>query len=213
MSAEERATSILESKLYPASGTRSPVPRPRLDSCRELLECSYRVIAIVAPAGYGKSTLMTRWHAQLTGHGVACAWVSMDEEDNDAARFMRHLVAALQHADARIGRDFLSDKVADFESASRPLLETLAADIARLQHRIVLFLDDLQFVADPEVLKTLDWLVNYAPRMFQIVIGSREEPRLRLSGLRVRRQLYELGVQQLQFDADEANQFYKSRLA
>jgi LuxR family maltose regulon positive regulatory protein len=212
MSAEERATPILESKLYPASGTRSPLPRPRLDSSRDALEGSYRVVAIVAPAGYGKSTLMTHWHNHLTGRGVACAWVSMDEDDNDAARFMRHLIAALQHADTRIGRDFPGQVVADFASASKPLLEMLAADVARLQHRVVLFLDDLQFVEEPEVLKTLDWLVNYAPRMFQIVIGSREAPRLRLSGLRVRGQLFELGPQQLQFDTEEAMQFCKSRL-
>jgi LuxR family maltose regulon positive regulatory protein len=212
MSAEERATPILESKLYPASGTRSPVPRSRLDASRDALEDTYRVIAIVAPAGYGKSTLMTRWHEHLTEGGVACAWLSMDEDDNDAARFMRHLLAALQHVDARIGRDFASDRIADFASTSKPLLESLAGDIARLQHRIVLFLDDLQSVQDSEVLKTLDWLVNYAPRSFQLVLGSREAPRLRLSGLRVRRQLLELGIHQLQFDTEEATQFCRSRL-
>jgi len=212
MSAEERATPILESKLFPASGTRSPVPRSRLDASRDALEDSHRVVAIVAPAGYGKSTLMTRWHDHLTRGGVACAWLSMDEGDNDAARFLRHLIAALQQVDARIGRDFPNDPVADFAGASRPLLESLAGDIARLQHRLVLFLDDLQSVQDLEVLKTLDWLVNYAPSLFQIVLGSREEPRLRLSGLRVRRQLLELGIHQLQFDAQEAMDFYRSRL-
>jgi LuxR family transcriptional regulator, maltose regulon positive regulatory protein len=212
MSAEERATPVLEGKLYPASGTRSPVPRSRLDASRDALGDSYRVVAIVAPAGYGKSTLMTRWHHHLTQGGVACPWLSIDEDDNDAARFLRHLIAALQQVDARIGRDFANDPVADFASASKPLLESLAADIARLQHRIVLFLDDLQSVQDLEVLKTLDWLVNYAPSSFQIVLGSREEPRLRLSGLRIRRQLLELGIQQLQFDAEEARDFYRSRL-
>ena len=213
MSGEERTAPILPSKLYPACGTRSPVARPRLDSSREVLEVSYPVVVVVAPAGYGKSTLMTCWHDQLTGRGVPCAWVSLDEDDNDAARFMCHLVAALQHADARIGRDALSQLAADFAaSAAKPLLETLAGDIARLQQRCVLFLDDLQFIAEPEVLKILDWLVNYAPRMLQIVIGSREEPRLRLSGLRLRRQLFELGVRQLQFDAEEAMQFCRSRL-
>jgi LuxR family maltose regulon positive regulatory protein len=148
MSGEERTAPILPSKLYPACGTRSPVARPRLDSSREVLEVSYPVVVVVAPAGYGKSTLMTCWHDQLTGRGVPCAWVSLDEDDNDAARFMCHLVAALQHADARIGRDALSQLAADFAaSAAKPLLETLAGDIARLQQRCVLFLDDLQFIA------------------------------------------------------------------
>jgi ATP/maltotriose-dependent transcriptional regulator MalT len=156
---------------------------------------------------------MTSWHDHLTRRGVPCAWVSVDEDDNDATRFMRHLAAALQHADARIGGDVASHLATDFAaSAAKPLLETLAGDIARLQHRIVLFLDDLQFVAEPEVLKILDWLVNYAPRTLQIIIGSREAPRLRLSSLRLRRQLFELGVRQLQFDAEEALQFCRSRL-
>jgi LuxR family maltose regulon positive regulatory protein len=212
MSGEERTAPILKSKLYPACGTRSPVPRPRLDSSREVLEGSYPVVVIVAPAGYGKSTLMTCWHDHLSRRGVPCAWVSIDRDDNDAARFMRHLVAALQHADARISGDVASHIAADFASATKPLLETLAGDIARFQHRSVLFLDDLQFVDEPEVLKILDWLVNYAPRMLQIVIGSREEPRLRLGGLRVRRQLFELGIHQLQFNAEEAAQFCRSRL-
>ncbi len=212
MSGEERAAPILESKLYPATGTGRPLPRPRLDSAVDVLEGSYPVVVVVAPAGYGKSTLMSRWHGHLTERGIPCAWVSMDEDDNDTTRFMRHLIAALQHAAARIGRGVAGHPVADFASGSKPLLETLAGDIAQLQHRIVLFLDDLQFVAEPEVLKILDWLVNYAPRKLQIILGSREEPRLRLSGLRVRRQLFELGVHQLQFDAEEAARFYRSRL-
>lgn len=211
MSGQERAAPILESKLYPATGTRRPLPRP-LDACGDVLEGSYPVVVLIAPAGYGKSTLMTRWHGHLTERGVPCAWLSMDEDDNDTARFMRHFIAALQNADARIGNDVAGHFVADFASGSKPLLETLAGDIARLQHRIVLFLDDLQFVEEPQVLKILDWLINYAPRTLQIVIGSREEPRLRLSGLRVRRQLFELGVRQLQFDTEEASQFYRSRL-
>jgi LuxR family maltose regulon positive regulatory protein len=212
MSAEERATPILDSKLYPASGTRSPVPRPRLDSSRDTLEDNYRVVAIVAPAGYGKSTLMARWHEHLTDRGVACAWLSLDEDDNDAARCMRHLLAALQRADGRIGANLTGDLGAEFASTSKPLLERLASDIARLQRRIVLFLDDLQSVNEPEILNVLDWLVNYAPSTFQIVIGSREEPRLRLSGLRVRRQLLELGIRQLQFDPEETLQFCRNRL-
>ena len=212
MSGAEASAPILEGKLYPATGTGRPVPRPRLDSSRDVLDGSYPVVVIVAPAGYGKSTLMTRWHEQLSGRRVPCGWLSTDEDDNDAARFMRHLIAALQHADGRIGRDISGQLVGDFATGSKPLLEALAADIAQIQHRIVLFLDDLQFIEEPEVLKVLDWLINYAPRTLQIVIGTREVPRLRLSALRVRRQLFEIAAPQLQFDAGEASQFYKNRL-
>jgi len=205
-------TAIFESKLYPATGTRRPLPRPRLDSLSDVLDGGYPVVLVVAPAGYGKSTLMARWHVQLLEGGMPCAWLSLDPDDDDKVRFMRHLIAALHKADARIGQAVGANLSADFPSGPKTLLQALAYDLARLEQRVVLFLDDLQFVQSPEVLEILDWLVNYAPRTLQQVIGTREKPRLRLSGLRVRGQLFELEMRQLRFDPEEAAQFYHKRL-
>ena len=205
-------TAIFESKLYPATGTRRPLPRPRLDSLSDVLDGGYPVVLVVAPAGYGKSTLMARWHVQLLEGGMPCAWLSLDPDDDDKVRFMRHFIAALHKADARIGQAVGANLSADFPSGPKTLLQALAYDLARLEQRVVLFLDDLQFVQSPEVLEILDWLVNYAPRTLQQVIGTREKPRLRLSGLRVRGQLFELEMRQLRFDPEEAAQFYRKRL-
>ena len=212
MTGERHERAIIQGKLFPAGGTRKALPRPRLDSSSDVLDGIFPVVVVAAPAGYGKSTLMARWHARLLERGVSCAWLSLDEGDNDAARFLSHLIAALQKAGAHIGKDIEEDLIADFASGSRSLLETIAGDLAQVQHRIVLFLDDLQFVHGPEVRGILDWLINYAPRPLQYVIGTRQGPGLRLSGLRVRSQLLELGVEQLQFDAKEVAQFYRSRL-
>jgi ATP/maltotriose-dependent transcriptional regulator MalT len=212
MSDEGREAPILESKLYPATGTRAPLPRPRLESLSEVLDGTYPVVLVIAPAGYGKSTLMARWHAHLVERGVPCAWLSLDEGDNDKVRFMRHLLAALQKADAHLGRALSGNLSTDLPSGAKPSLQTLADDLARLQHRIVLFLDDLHFVQEPEVLEIVDWLVSYAPRTVQQFIGSRETRHLRLGGLRVRRQLFELESRKLQFNLEEAAKFYCSRL-
>jgi len=212
VTADRDEAAILEGKLYPATGTRRPLPRPRLDSLSDVLDGGYPVVLVVAPAGYGKSTLMAQWHTRLLERDVPCSWLSLDPDDDDKVRFMRHLVAALHKADARIGQPVGANLSADFPSGTKTLLEALAYDLARLERRVVLFLDDLQFVQSPEVLEILDWLVNYAPRTLQQVIGSREKPRLRLSGLRVRRQLFELDLRQLQFDPEEAAQFYRNRL-
>jgi LuxR family maltose regulon positive regulatory protein len=202
---------IIQGKLFPATGTRKPLPRPRLDSSSDVLDGIFPVVVVAAPAGYGKSTLMARWHARLLERRVSCAWLSLDADDNDAARFLHHLIAALQKASAPIGKDVAED-LADFASDSRSVLEAIAGDLALVQHRIVLFLDDLQLVEGSDVRGILDWLINYAPRHLQYVIGTRQDPGLRLSGLRVRCQLLELGAEQLQFDAAEAAQFYRSRL-
>ena len=174
MSDEGREPPILESKLYPATGTRKPLPRPRLESLGDVLDGSYPVVLVVAPAGYGKSTLMAQWHANLVERGVPCAWLSLDEDDNDKVRFMRHLLAALQKADAHLGRALSRNLTADFPGDAKPLLQKLADDLASLRRRIVLFLDDLHFIREPEVLEIVDWLVNYAPRVVQQVIGSRK---------------------------------------
>src|SRR3984957_11587410 len=203
---------IIQGKLFPATGTRKPLPRPRLDSSSDVLDGIFQVVVVAAPAGYGKSTLMARWHARLLERGVSCAWLSLDEDDDDAARFLRHFIAALQRASAHIGRDVAEDLIADFASGSKSVLEAIAGDLAQVGHRVVLFLDDLQRVEAPEVREILDWLINYAPRSLQFVIGTRQDPGLRLSGLRVRSQLLELGAEHLQFDAKEAALFYKSRL-
>ena len=212
MTGEQRERPIVQSKLFPATGTRKPLPRPRLDSSSDVLDGIFPVVVVAAPAGYGKSTLMAGWHAQLRERGISCAWLSLDEDDNDAARFLRHLIAALQKASAHIGKDFKEDLVADFASGSRPVLEAIAADLAQAEHRIVLFLDDLQLIEGTEVRAILDWLINYAPRRLQYVIGTRQDSGLRLSGLRVRSQLLGSQLEQLQFDAAEVSQFYRSRL-
>jgi LuxR family maltose regulon positive regulatory protein len=203
---------ILEAKLYPATGTGRPLPRPKLDGCLDVLDGRYPVVVVVAPAGYGKSTLLTRWYARLLAQGVHCAWLSFDEDDDDLARFTRHLMAALQRADPRIGAAVGENLPADFAGGSKAMLEALAGDLAAIQHRLVLFLDDLQFVRRAEVLEIVAWLVNYGPRNVQEVIATREEPRLRLSGLRVRRQLFEVDIRQMQFSIEEASHFYRDRL-
>jgi LuxR family maltose regulon positive regulatory protein len=212
MTGDGREAPILEGKLYPATGTRRPLPRRRLDSLSDVLEGSYPVVLVVAPAGYGKSTLMARWHAQLVDRGVPCAWLSLDENDDDKVRFMRHLFAALRKADVPMGQAGAGNLSADSPSGTTSLLEILAGDLASLPERLVLFLDDLHLVQQPEVLEIVDWLVNYAPRTVQQVIGTREKRHLRLSGLRLRGQLFELDMRQLQFDTAEATQFYRSRL-
>ena len=212
MTGERLEAPILEAKLYPATGTSRPLPRSRLDSCGDVLDGHYPVVLLAAPAGYGKSTLMARWHGRLVERGVACAWLSLDEDDSDAVRFMRHLFAALRKADPRIGETALAGLEGDLIGDAKALLEALAGDLARVERRVVLFLDDLQFGRHPQVTGIVDWLINYAPRNLQYVIGSREESGLRLSGLRVRRQLLEIGAAQMQFGIDEALDFLRSRL-
>src|SRR5580704_17659243 len=136
MNGEAHETPILRGKLYPATGTRKPLPRPRLDSLSDVLDGSYPVVLVAAPAGYGKSTLMAQWHAHLVDQGVPCAWLSVDEADDDKVRFVRHLVAALRTADTRVGQAVSGSLSGDSPSGVKPLLEALAEDLGNVQQRI-----------------------------------------------------------------------------
>lgn len=204
--------SVVAAKLYPGVGNEQTLSRPRLDSPRELIEGSASVAVICAPAGYGKSTLMTRWHEKLGAAGVACAWLSIDEDDNDPARFLRYLVAAFQTIHRDIGRDVLAQLMGAPTVGVKPLLESLASDLGRIESRAVLFLDDLHSVTHAEVLEIVHWLINYSPRQFQYVLGSRSSLSVPLSGLRIRRRLLEVGMRELEFSLDEARQFLSIRL-
>src|ERR1700721_4338357 len=92
MTGNRHDRAIIQAKLFPAPGSRKPLPRPRLDSSSDVLDGIFQVVVVAAPAGYGKSTLMARWHARLQERGGSFAWLSLDENDNDAAPFLPHLI-------------------------------------------------------------------------------------------------------------------------
>lgn len=205
--------SVIDAKLYPGVGAHAPVHRPRLDPPETVLAGQCSVSCIVAPAGYGKSTLMVRWNEMLAAADCNTLWLSLDNDDNDCTRFLRHLIAALRNAHSEIGEDAIAQLSEVQRSGSyKPVLESLAADIARIDQRAILFLDDFQFVNDSEVIDIVDWLIHYSPHQIQYVIGSRAEPPLRLGTLRVRGRLHEIGIEDLQFDAQETLDFYVDRL-
>lgn len=209
--ARGRNTSVIEAKLYPGIGTGQPLSRPQLDPPPALIDSSASVAVICAPAGYGKSMMMARWHDVLRGRRVSCGWLSLEPDDNDTARFLRYLVAAFRNIHRDIGRDVLAQLTGSRDSIS-PLLESLAADLGRVSGRAVLFIDDIHFAKQGEVLEILHWLISYSPRQFQYVLGSRLAPKLQLSNLRVRQRLIEIGARELAFSLDEARQFLEIRL-
>ncbi|MGH8461851.1 MAG: AAA family ATPase [Stenotrophobium sp.] len=204
--------SIVETKLHPGISAGRQLARPQLALPPELIDSEASVALICAPAGYGKTTVMAGWHTQLGERDIAPAWLSLDTGDNDTARFLRHLIAALQTVQGPIGRDVLAQLGGVPAAGVTSLLESLAADLRRAKKRTVLFLDDVHFIEQPEVLEMLHWLLSYSPPGLQYVLGSRVEPRLRLSGLRVRRRLLDVGTAQLGLSADEAERFLSMRL-
>jgi len=202
---------LVEAKLFPGVGTRRPVPRPRLDLPAAVAEGSCRLACVQAPAGYGKSTLLAHWFTQLQAQGMRCAWLSLDDDDNDPARFLRYLIGALRGIDPAIGADAWA-QTEQPSSSPKLVLASLAADLVQLQSRVALFLDDVHVLAGEEALKILGWMIHYAPQRMQFLVGSREASRLPLGKLRLHGRLLELTQDDLGFDQDEAQRFCQARL-
>lgn len=203
---------LIEAKLFPGVGTRRPVSRPRLDLPATVAEGGCRLARVQAPAGYGKSTVLAHWFTQLQDRGVRCAWLSLDEDDNDPSRFLRYLIGTLRGIDPAIGADAWAQADLLLTSSPKLVLASLAADLVQVQGRLALFLDDTHLIHSEEVLGIFSWLLQYAPTQMQCLVSSREAAHIPMGKLRLAGQLLELTQEDLGFDADEAKRFCEARL-
>ena len=194
---------LLLTKLYIPPPRDKIVLRPRLvERINEGLQRKLTLIS--APAGFGKTTLVSEWAAVCDR---PIAWLSLDEEDNDPARFLIYLVSALQMIKANIGAGVL----AVFQSPQPPptesILTALLNEITTVPDNFILVLDDYHVIDSKPVDHVLTFLLDHLPPQMHLVITTREDPSLPLARYRARNQLTELRAADLRFQTDEAADF------
>jgi LuxR family maltose regulon positive regulatory protein len=205
-------TSLLSTKLFIPPPHTKWVLRPRLlRRLDEGLGRSQRLILVSAPAGFGKTTLVSAWLGEC---GCPAAWLSLDEGDNDPARFFTYVVAALQLVVPGIGetaRDLLQlPKPPSLTSALTVLINEVAAlpaEAASASCPLVLVLDDCHAIESPGVHDLLVFLLDNLPSQMRVIIATRADPPLPLSRLRARGQSVELRADDLRFTPAEAAEF------
>jgi LuxR family maltose regulon positive regulatory protein len=199
-----------------------------------------KLTLIVAPAGFGKTTLIANWlhdfgfsildfglHQPQTNRkskieNPKCAWLSLDDGDNDLSTFLRYVIAALRTIIPDVGVRTLmllqSSPPAPVASIITPLVNDLAGGytdddhtsgvppVAALQ-RIVLVLDDYHLIRDPSIHEAMTFLLDHMPPRLHLVIVGREEPPLPLARLRARNEMAELRAADLRFTTNEAADF------
>lgn len=202
---------ILSTKLFIPSPQTKIVLRPRLvERLNEGLSLGRKLTLISAPAGFGKTTLISEWaDGCRTQRGPEVAWLSLDEGDNDPARFLAYLVAALQMISKDVGKGVL-----EAIHASQPLttiheflLATLLNEIAAIPDHFVLVLDDYHMIDSKPIDVAITFLLDHLPPQMHLVITTREDPHLPLARYRARGQLTELRDADLRFSDAEADEF------
>ena len=222
-------TPILATKLYIPPLRPRVVPRPRLiERLNEGLQHGPGVTLISAPAGFGKTTLVSEWVNDLRVDSTSkasttnrkseienrkskavnrVAWLSLDKGENDAAGFLSYLVAALQTVSMTIGAGILEVLSSPQPPPADSILTSLLNDITALQDHCILILDDYHMIEAQAVDQAIIFLLEHLPPQLHLVILTREDPALPLARLRAQGKLTELRAADLRFTAAEAAAF------
>jgi LuxR family maltose regulon positive regulatory protein len=194
---------ILATKLYIPPPRPKVVLRPRLiEQLNEGLDCKLTLIS--APAGFGKTTLVSEWIASC---GRPVAWLSLDEGDNEPARFLTYLIAALQTIATDIGAGVLPMLQSPQPPSSESILTSLLNEIVTIPDSFLLVLDDLHVIDAKPVENALVFLIEHLPPQMHLVIATREDPPLPMARYRAKGQLTELRTADLRFTPSEAAEF------
>ena len=198
-------TPILANKLYIPPPPSKVVVRPRL--VKQLTEgviTGHKLTLISAPAGFGKSTLVSEW---IVNCGQQVAWLSLDENDNNAERFLIYVISTLQTVSPNLGTGILDALQSSQIPSIDSILTVLLNEISVIPDNVILVLDDYHLTDSKSVDDVLTFLIEHLPPQMHLVITTREDPSLPIPRLRVRNQLTEIRAADLRFTPSEATEF------
>ena len=199
---------LISTKLRVPQVRPKLVARPRLTK-RLNREAGRKLTLLTAPAGFGKTTLLGEWVAGRSDER-SIAWVSVDEADNDPARFLSYLVAALRTIEDGFGEGILSSLRAPGSPPIRALSGALINELADIPGNLAIVLDDYHVIDSEPVHGVLSFLLEHLSPNVHLVISSRVDPPLQLVRLRARNQMMELDAAELSFTSEEAATFLNS---
>ncbi len=199
---------ILRTKLFVPPLRPLLVPRPRLlDHLNRGAEG--KIILVSAPAGFGKTTLVTHW---LQQQDKPIAWLSLDENDNVPRRFFTYLLAAIQTIYPELGQGLSASLHSTQPPEDEDIIPALVNELAMENTPLVLVLDDYHVIENEIIHAAIDFLLNYMPTHIHLVMTSREDPALSLPKWRVRGQMTEVRAADLRFSTEEATAFFQNTM-
>jgi LuxR family transcriptional regulator, maltose regulon positive regulatory protein len=197
-------SSLLATKLRIPRLPPHTVHRARLVDALEQAIPGYKLILLSAPAGYGKTTLLTQW-AYTSQFPVV--WLSLEEADNDLERFLRYLLAGWQEIQPDVAESPLGLLLGALKPDTEAVLPAFVNLASELTDRLAFLLDDYHLIDDPAIHQALTFLLDHAPPQMHFVLACRAQPPLPVARYRARQELLEFRAADLQFLAGEAEEF------
>lgn len=202
---------LLQAKLHPPIADLSLVERARLTAPFRAIP-GRKLTLVTAPAGYGKTSLMTQAWRLLDGAPSQRAWLTLDASDNDCAQLIRALVGAAGTARPGFG-DAVSVLLQGGVSLSaETIVRVLANALAAIETPFRFFLEDAHELADPRALAVIRQLIAGTPPQVQFAISSRRALDLGTGRLRATGQLEEIDWSALRFTDPEVRAFFRRAL-
>lgn len=199
---------VVATKLHLPSLRRRLVSRTRLTEQLDVnVGDGQRMVLVAAPAGFGKTTVLTQWLSALDPSKRKVAWLALDSGDNELLRFLTHLVAAIQRAEPAVGVEALALLESGGATATDAVLSSLVNDLDVVAGAMVVALDDYHVIDQADVHASVRFLLENLPAQVTLAVGTRADPPLPLSLLRARGELVEVRAKELRFTKEEAEQF------
>ena len=209
-------THFLETKFHMPPWRTHGVMRPRLlEHLHHGFTDGHKLTLVSAPAGYGKTTLMAEWIHHFSRQNEAVGrvgWLSLDEADNDPARFLSYWVAAFCRLDESHGQSAQSLLGMPQLPPITAIFDELINELVGLTYKIILILDDYHVITNPLLHEALTYFIDHQPQQIHLALTTRADPPIALSRMRVRGQLTEIRAHHLRFTANEARQFFNQAM-
>jgi len=201
---------LLATKLFIPSRRPNLVPRPHLiDRLIQGLHAGYRLTLVCAPAGFGKTTLVTEW---LRGVEHPVAWLSLTGEEDGIERFLRYLLAAWE----RVQPDILEQPLGILLGSRMPDIKAVLPAFINAANQMtgqpVFVLDDYHLIEDPAIHEAVGFILDHLPPQLHFILASRSEPPLPLARYRARGQLLEIRAGDLHFTREESTDFLEQSM-
>lgn len=197
---------VLATKVFPPRLPAGLIDRPRLVALAAQTETK-RLTVIKAPAGFGKTSLALTWLNLLGTSHARVAWLALDAEDDEPARFFNHLAHALRQACGDVGAAVIGLTAEASFVPVNSLASTLINELIDVDDEVYLFIDDYHLISETPIHEAMSLFIANMPSQVHVVLCTRTDPPFPTAKLRAHNDLLEIDASTLRFNFDETRRF------